>query len=156
MRKTVSPGMMPVNAARRCFVDTNVFLYALDSTEPEKAHAAGRWLDALWEAGAGRISRQGLHEFYVNPTRRMGAPKEAVREQIELLTLWQPADSTSALVHRAWEWTDTAQLSYWDALIVAAAETTGCPCILTEDLQPGRRLGNILVVNPFTTPPEAI
>jgi predicted nucleic acid-binding protein len=51
---------------------------------------------------------------------------------------------------------DAAQLSYWDALIVAAAERGGCDRLLTEDLQHGQRLGALTVVNPFLVQPAAL
>jgi predicted nucleic acid-binding protein len=52
-------------------------------------------------------------------------------------------------VQRAWEWMDRAQLSYWDALILAAAERSGAVYLLTEDFQAGRRYENVQVINPF-------
>ncbi len=49
---------------------------------------------------------------------------------------------------------DTAQLSFWDALIVAAAERRGCQWLLSEDFQAGRKIGPVTVVNPFRALPE--
>lgn len=142
-----------MSADRRFFVDTNLLLYAVDGSNPSKRQAAGIWLNALWESGAGRISWQVLHEFYVNATRKMGMEKRAARDRVELLTLWAPIDSSEGLVRRAWEWTDTANISYWDALIVAAAERGGCSVLLTEDLQVGAKFGDLLVANPFLRGP---
>ncbi|MEK7403509.1 MAG: hypothetical protein AAB225_00230 [Acidobacteriota bacterium] len=58
----------------RFFVDTNALLYAADPGDPTKRQAARLWLDALWEHGAGRLSWQVLHEFYVNAVRRLEMP----------------------------------------------------------------------------------
>jgi predicted nucleic acid-binding protein len=49
---------------------------------------------------------------------------------------------------------DQAQLAYWDALIVAAAERAGCQVLLTEDFQEGKSFGPVQIVNPFHRRPE--
>ncbi len=139
---------------KRFFVDTNVFLYSVDTNDCLKNHMAQRWLDALWASGSGRISWQVLHEYYVNATKKMGVPPEIARERVELLSVWGPVDSSLPLVRRAWHWSDSAQLSYWDSLIVAAAELSGCSYLVSEDLQNERRLGEILIVNPFLHSPD--
>lgn len=51
---------------------------------------------------------------------------------------------------------DRYALSWWDALIVAAAELAGCPYLLTEDLQAGQELSSLTVVDPFATSPAAL
>jgi len=137
----------------RFFVDTNVLLYSVDSSSRIKQQMAKSWLNVLWEHGAGAISWQVLHEFYVNAVRKMGSPVKKARSMVEIFTLWQPVDTSVLLVQRAWHWTDAAQVSYWDSLIVAAAERSGSRFLLTEDLQAGRQLGSVKVVNPFTTAP---
>jgi predicted nucleic acid-binding protein len=40
-------------------------------------------------------------------------------------------------------------ISYWDALIVAAAERAGCSAILSEDLAAGQTYLGIPVIDPF-------
>ena len=61
---------------------------------------------------------------------------------------------TLGLIQRAWRWTDQAQVSYWDGLIVAAAERAGCAWLLSEDFQSGRTFGDVTVVNPFLHEPK--
>jgi predicted nucleic acid-binding protein len=68
--------------------------------------------------------------------------------------LWDPLEFHTAIVERAWHWTDDAGLNYWDALILAAAEAAGCRYLLSEDFQEGRRYGAVEVINPFRTGPE--
>ncbi|MBI2690290.1 MAG: PIN domain-containing protein [Acidobacteria bacterium] len=138
-----------MNGDRLYFVDTNVLLYACAQVERDKAEVARRWLDVLWKQGTGRLSWQVLHEFYVNAVRKMAVPREDAQARVELLIAWSPIDTTAGLVRRAWEWSDSAALSYWDALIVAAAERQGCQYLLTEDMQADRKFGDVLVVNPF-------
>jgi len=65
-----------------------------------------------------------------------------------------PVDTTLGLVQQAWHWTDSAQLTYWDALILAAAQRAGARYLLSEDFQPNRYYGEILVLNPFDHSPS--
>ena len=139
--------------AKRVFVDTNVLLYFVDASDVMRQARASEWLQYLWASGAGSISWQVLHEFYVNAIRKLAVPPTEARFLVDTFLAWQPMDSSSALVHRAWHWIDAAQLSYWDALILAAAELAGCDVLLSEDFQTGQRFGHVQVVNPFTTAP---
>jgi predicted nucleic acid-binding protein len=137
----------------RFFVDTNVLLYSLDPGNVEKRDRARQWLKALWENGAGCLSWQVLHEFYVNAVRKMGAPPLEVRATVEVFCEWRPIDNSLEMVQRAWQWSDEAQLSYWDSMIVAAAERGGCSWLLSEDFQTGRKLAGVTIVSPFVSRP---
>jgi len=141
-------------AIERFFVDTNVLLYGADPRDPAKQRRAQLWLDALWEHGAGIVSWQVLHEFYVNATRKLKSSVLQARATVDVFAEWQPVDTSHVLIQRAWHWMDTAQIGYWDALIVAAAERRGCHWLLSEDFQAGRKLGSVTVVNPFRALPE--
>jgi predicted nucleic acid-binding protein len=72
------------------------------------------------------------------------------REIVRDLSHWTPLEASLGLVEQAWGWMDAAQLSYWDALIVAAAERSGARYLLSEDFQADRQYGDVRVVNPFT------
>jgi predicted nucleic acid-binding protein len=141
-----------MQGGERYFVDTNVILYSLDPADPAKQQMARGWMDALWQKGTGRISWQILNEFYANSVRKLGLPSTKVRHQVELLAQWQPVGFHLGVLRRAWVWSDEAGLPYWDALVLAAAETAGCQFLLTEDFQEGRQFGKITVVNPFRAP----
>jgi predicted nucleic acid-binding protein len=141
-------------AADRFFVDTNVLLYSVDTTDTAKHARARQWLDALWNADSGRLSWQVLNEFYSNAVSKLKTPAVRARENVETLALWQPTDFGLGLLHRAWYWSDRGGLAYWDSLILAAAETSGCKYLLSEDFQAGRKFGDLTVVNPFTSAPE--
>lgn len=138
------------------FVDTNVLLYAVDLTDPRKQAIAADWLERLWEGGTGRLSWQVLNEFYWNGTRKLKLSTELVRSTFTVFHRWQPVGMNHALANRAWHWIDSAGLTYWDSLIVAAAEHAGCVQILSEDFQEGREFDSITVVNPFSrsSPPS--
>jgi predicted nucleic acid-binding protein len=136
------------------FVDTNVFLYLYDARHPVKQKRAEAWLSFLWNNAAGVVSWQVLQEFYSNAIRKFAAPPDVVRRYVRVLSEWNSPDMTIGLIERAWLWNDEARISFWDALIVAAAERTRCQWLLSEDFQTGREFGDTTVLNPFyETPP---
>jgi len=139
------------------FVDTNVLLYALDESEPDKQPLADAWIRRLWERRAGRISVQVLQDFYVNAIGLDPglAPTEA-RVEVEAFAAWNPITNDSSLLRSAWEIEDRAGFSFWDSLIVAAAQRAGCDVLLTEDLQDGQVVDGLTVVDPFRHAPESI
>ena len=106
------------------------------------------------EAGTGRLSWQVLHEFYCNAVKKMRLEPARAREIVEDLSHWRPVEASLGTVQRAWEWIDRAQLSYWDALILAAAERSGAAYLLSEDFQAGRRYQDVQVINPFEQSPS--
>ena len=136
------------------FVDSNVLLYSVDPVDSEKRTSATEWLHALWAAGAGRLSWQVLHEFYWNAVRKMRLDPARARQIVEDIGHWKPVDTSMGLLEQAWLWSDRAQLPYWDALILAAAERSGARYLLSEDFQSGRRYGEVQVVNPFAQGPR--
>ncbi len=138
------------------FVDTNVLLYAFDARAPIKRALAREWVALLWESGRGRLSWQVLHEFYANAVRKTGVPPEPAREAVTAFSRWRPVDVTFGLIERAWYWMDTAQLSYWDSLILGSAERLGCRWLLSEDFQSGRDYEGVTAVNPFKTLPSEL
>jgi predicted nucleic acid-binding protein len=139
----------------RYFVDTNVLLYSHDQSDPVKRAQAKVWLAWLWENACGALSWQVLQEFYWNASRKFGVAPELARHRVKLMAQWNPPDVTIGLIERAWHWTDEAQVDFWDAMIVAAAERTRCRFLLSEDFQAGRNFGSLTILNPFETSPPA-
>src|SRR5262245_66633678 len=89
------------------FVDTNVLVYVLDSTEPGKQRAAAEWLDALWQERAARISWQVLIEFYNNVARKLPDVSASVaRLMVETYMTWNPTPPDISVFRRAWEFQD--------------------------------------------------
>ena len=140
-------------AADRFFVDTNVLLYSVDPADAGKQRRAWEWLQPLWEHGCGSLSWQVLHEFYANAIRKLQVPRPEARKVVRGYAQWVPVETSLGLMEQAWHWMDQARLSYWDSLIMAAAERAGCRYLLSEDFQSGRRYRAITVVNPFHQEP---
>ena len=137
------------------FVDTNVLVYVRDARDPAKQAAAAEWMARLWENRRGRLSTQVLHEYYVTVTAKLdpGLSSEDAREDLLALSAWSPLPLTYELTERAWDVQDRWRLSFWDSLVVAAAQAQGCGILLTEDLQHGQELDGLRVVSPFEEGP---
>jgi len=140
----------------KVFVDTNVLVYARDASEPEKQARAADWMAALWERRAGRLSYQVLQEFYITVTGKLspGLEKELARRDVRALGAWQPLAADSRVLEGAWLLQDRYRLPWWDALIVAAAQLSGCQYLLSEDFQEGVDFGNLKVIHPFLERPQ--
>ncbi|HXU29917.1 MAG TPA: PIN domain-containing protein [Thermoanaerobaculia bacterium] len=139
------------------FVDSNVLVYSLDVSEPEKQRHAESWLWYLWSNRVGRLSFQVLLEFYVIATKKIDVPlsHEEARTVARSLLSWDPVITDDRTISGAWVIQDRFHVSWWDSLIVSAAQIARCSYLLTEDLQHGQKLGGVEVVNPFrASPPD--
>ncbi|MGH8218702.1 MAG: PIN domain-containing protein [Steroidobacteraceae bacterium] len=133
------------------FVDTNILLCAHDQDAGAKRERALAALTTLWSSGAGRLSVQVLQEFYVNVTRKLATPvaHSTAREVVIAYGEWIRSATTSATVTRAADIADMAEISFWDALIVASAEEAGATMLYSEDLNPGQLIAGVRIVNPL-------
>lgn len=143
------------------FVDTNVLVYRHDTTEPSKQSRADAWINLVVRNRAGRLSFQVLQELYAVLTRRAipTVPASTAQSIVRELTAWRPIPIDLAVLERAWSLQERYGASWWDALIVAAAQAGECKVLLTEDLQHGQVFGTVRVINPFASPdrtPESI
>ncbi|GAC1666048.1 MAG: PIN domain-containing protein [Candidatus Acidiferrum sp.] len=134
----------------KIFVDTNVLIYAHDADAKEKHEIAKNILSELWIERTGMLSMQVLQEFYVNVTRKIASPlpKSEARAVVHSYTVWC-VDTTPAEMSEAFRIEDQARIGFWDSLIVASAAKGGATRILSEDFNPGQKIGGILVENPF-------
>jgi len=142
----------------KVFVDTNVLVYSRDTSEPQKHKQALAWMTHLWNEQTGRLSFQVLNEFYVTVTNKLqpGMDPQSAREDVLSLLSWNPIPINTFVVEGAWPIQDHYQLSWWDALIVSAAQVADCRYLITEDLQENQKLDNLEVINPFHASPESI
>jgi predicted nucleic acid-binding protein len=135
----------------RFFVDTNVLVYAHDRGAAEKHELARSLVERLWLDRSGAISTQVLQELYVNIRRKAAAPisTQEARRLIEDYLSWEVVVNDGASVLRALEVEARFSISFWDALIVQAAEQSGAAILYSEDLSHGQRYGSLEVVDPL-------
>ena len=136
------------------FVDTNILVYAHDRSTGEKHQRAQKLLEQLWDSGQGVLSTQVLQELCINLRRKAGnpLPMEEVRRLIREYSTWEVVTNTPESVLRALEIETRSKTSFWDALILQAAEEAGASILYSEDLAAGQRYGTIQVVNPLIDP----
>jgi predicted nucleic acid-binding protein len=146
------PGGERIFMSGKVFIDSNIIVYAYDSHDPLKQARAQACITSALVEETGRVSVQVLGEFFVVATRRIKNPL-SVPEAEKIVTLLTAMPVTSidlSLVRRAIETQKEYGISYWDALIVAAAERADCVRVLSEDLNAGQIYNNVLVENPFS------
>lgn len=133
------------------FVDTNILIYAHDADAGAKRQRASDCLRALWESGAGRVSVQVLQEFYVNATLKLktSVARSTAREIVSTYGAWIHQPTTAQTITRASDIAEMAQISFWDALIVASAEESGATRLFSEYLNAGQTIAGVTVVNPL-------
>ena len=136
-------------AARR-FVDTNILLYSV-SRHPGEAAKRNRAV-ALLAADDLALSAQVLQEFYVQATRASRAdalPHDIAAGLVRAWARFPVQEISLGIVTAALEIHAKRGFSYWDSAIVAAAQALECRELLSEDMDDGRRIGNLRIVNPF-------
>jgi predicted nucleic acid-binding protein len=133
-----------------CFVDANVFIYVKDARDARKQARAAEWIELLWRDRLGRTSVQALAEAYAVATRKLGIPADTAWHYLERYFSWSPHAVDETVLRRARETEQRYRLSWWDSMIVAAAQLQDCTLLLTEDLQDGAVFGALTVRNPFT------
>jgi predicted nucleic acid-binding protein len=136
------------------FVDTNVLVYAHDSSTGVKHARAKALVQSLWSSGEGVLSTQVLFELCIN-LRRKAKPPLDVDESRRLLQdylTWEIVVNTPESVIQALDIEARYKLSFWDALILHAAERSGAGTLYSEDLSDGQVYGAIRVVNPLKAP----
>lgn len=133
------------------FVDTNILVYAHDRSAGVKHKRAQMLLEQLWDSGLGVLSTQVLQELCINLRRKVRPPLpiEGLRALIQDYSTWEIVTNSPASVLRALEIEQRYQTSFWDALILDAAESCGASILYSEDLAAGQRYGRVQIVNPL-------
>ncbi len=137
----------------KVFVDTNILVYARDASETKKQEQAKQWMAYLWQSRLGRLSYQSCNEYYVVTTQRLkpGLSRKAAQDDIKAFEAWNPLPIDRPVIENAWRIQERYQFSWWDSLILSAAQIQGCKYLLSEDLQHEQMINDVQVINPFLT-----
>ena len=133
----------------KVFPDTNIFVYSLDTTDPIKQKCCRTLIREISSENLGVISTQVLQEFYVASTSKLGADPLIIKDIIRSLERIETVVITPALIKEAIDCSLINRLSFWDALIVVAAESAKCNLLWTEDLNHGQIIRGVRVENPL-------
>ena len=133
------------------FVDTNILVYAHDRSAGVKHKRAQSLIEQLWNSGQGVLSTQVLQELCVNLRRKIqpALVADEVRRLIQDYLSWEIVVNTTDSVIEALEIEQRHKISFWDALIVQSALTSGATVLYSEDLAAGQRYGTIRVIDPL-------
>jgi predicted nucleic acid-binding protein len=133
----------------RCFIDTNILIYADSGDEVRKQRIAIDLLRHLRMQRLGVLSTQVLNEYIQVGLRKLGLPHSHLGEQLRLYRQFDLSVVTPETMELALELHQRHALSYWNALILASAHIAGCAVLLTEDMEHGELLAGVRLLNPF-------
>lgn len=136
----------------KVFLDTNIFYYAVDNDDQRKRAIARGLIDRVVRTDEGVASSQVLSEFANNALRKMALPIQEVLALLDGFEDHQVVKADLKLTREAVRLTSAASISFWDALILAAARQAGCTTLYTEDLNHGQTIAGVKIVNPFLQP----
>jgi predicted nucleic acid-binding protein len=133
----------------KVFLDTNILIYAHDAGSPEKQRKSRETIAQLTASRLGVISTQILQEFYVASTRKLGVSPIAAKGVLKTLSVFEVVPVSPELIQEAIDCSILNDVSFWDALVLAAASAAGCSTVYTEDLNAGQMILGIKVQNPL-------
>lgn len=135
--------------APRCFIDTNILIYAEACDDRDKQLSALALLKKLHSTSSGVISTQVLKEYCNVAIKKLKLPLEHVRAQLELHEQFEIIQVTPTIIGLGLDLHQTRSLGFYDALICACAQTAGCSMLYSEDMHAGEVIVGVQVVNPF-------
>lgn len=135
----------------KAFFDTNILVYAFDDSEHRKYDIASQLVKGAIHQGYGVLSTQVLQEFFVTVTRKIPLPLniDSAEQAVRDFALWTVVETSVSLVLQGIGVQRHHGLSFWDAMVVAAAKRAGCALLYTEDLGHDTVIDGVRIVNPF-------
>ena len=133
------------------FIDTNVIVYAFCSDDPVKSPVAQHLLEELMSTNRLCLSTQVLQETFVTLTRKgdSSTSESFALEALDNLAKFHLTIIDYRLIRHAAQLVARDSLSFWDALIIAAASASGASVLYSEDMQHGRHILGVEIRNPF-------
>lgn len=135
----------------KIFIDTNLIVYTLDKSNVYKQERARNIIRKIVDVHQPVISTQVIKEFYIVAINKMKADPIIVKNILHNFRNMEIVTNDLELIEQAIDISVISQISFWDSLIIAAAEKANCEYIFSEDLNPGQTYRGVLVVNPFET-----
>lgn len=133
----------------KVFVDTNIWIYALDKHDRKKQHKTRTLLKALEENQETVISTQVVQEFYVAAVKKIGIDPLIAKGILNIFDNVEMVTVDSTLIKAAIDCHILNRLSFWDALIVSSAASANCETLWTEDLNHGQIINSVQIQNPY-------
>jgi predicted nucleic acid-binding protein len=133
------------------FVDTNILMYAHDTSAGEKHERAKTLVEELWRDRTGVVSTQVLQELSVNLRKKVRRPLDAkaTRDIVADYLTWQVVVNGGEAILEAIDLESRYQISFWDAMVIQAAQLSGVEVLYSEDVSDRQKYGSVMVVNPL-------
>lgn len=133
----------------KIFIDTNILVYTLDRHDKVKHERARDVLKRILDIHQPVVSTQVLNEFFVVATKKLHADPIVAKSILHNFKNMEIVNTDLALIEEAIDISVISQLSFWDSLIIAAAEKANCEYVFSEDLNAGQNYRGVTLVNPL-------
>lgn len=133
----------------KIFIDTNIIVYSIDAGNIKKRDKCRAVLREANENYTGVISTQVMQELYVAGTKKLGVDPLVMKGILRSLQHFEAVLISPDIIEKAIDCSILNQISFWDSLIVASAESAKCEELWTEDLNPGQIINGVKIVNPL-------
>ena len=131
------------------FFDTNILIYADDNADAQKQSVASKLIASEYVQGNAVISAQVMQEYYNVAVNKLKIEAVFAAQRLRFFAKFEVVSATPQLVIAATELHRLYQLSFWDAMIVQSAVTSGCHTLFSEDMNNGEIIHGVKIVNPF-------
>jgi predicted nucleic acid-binding protein len=138
------------------FIDTNILVYAHDRGDQAKQLISERLVLSGVENNTAVISTQVINEWFVTITKKIKTPLsvKVAREEIVLLRALEIVELSYEMILQSIDLQTSHKISFWDSLIVSAAQVSECHTLYSEDMQDGKKIGSLKIVNPYLHPDD--
>ena len=133
----------------KIFIDTNILIYTVDKKDQEKLKKSREFVKKISSNHSPVISTQVLQEFYTASTAKLKLEKIFIKNIVHSYQNMEVVTIDPQIIEQAIDISIIFQLSFWDSLIVAAAEQAKCEFLISEDLNNGQNIRGIKIINPF-------
>ena len=147
--KRVAAIASPVARVPRTFLDTNILVYSDDPRDPAKRQMALNLIKANLRLRTGVVSLQVLQEYFVSATGKLKLNAALAKQRVQVFAKFHIAEPTASDIFAAIDLHRLHGFSYWDALVLRMAKQASCRVLLSEDMQHGREIDGVKIVNPF-------
>ena len=135
----------------KVFFDTNILIYFVDEKDPRKQMIAKELIEAAVQNQNGMLSTQSLQEFYNATIKKLKCPKEKAKELVNMFSELFPVKQVSIpIILNAIDISIKDGFSFWDSMILSAANDTGCVIVYSEDMNNGQIVEGAKIINPFS------
>lgn len=142
-------GKEKIYIVSKIFLDTNILVYTVDRNDKKKLSQARKLLENAIANDKPVISTQVLQEFYSATTTKLKLDKIIAKNIIHNFRNMEIVQVDLGIIEQGIDISLLFQISFWDSLIIAAAEHANCEMIYTEDLNDTQTIRGIKIVNPF-------